>query len=473
MTVTTGDVEQWQTSSIINLAKPYSFRWKTSAQGVTGVTWQVLDPVSVKVIGSGTVNGPFQATTYYRLPIDFKPILPAQPDDPAKSYSVYVLPQANGQNIPQSSFVTVKYAKQDGVVQNFDDPSFDQNNLDQAVGRFETNLRAALDGKTVGYQYAIYEGQTLKKAGAGGYANLGAKIKMTPDQRMVVASMSKTITAAAVMRALEIKGPDVTLKSPVAPYLPSDWPAPVPGNHMKDLTFEDLLQHKSGFRGANGGDGSFDGLKQAWVTGSTDADWKVQQYHNANYALFRIIIPYMMYGQSSVEGGPDSIEVATGKLYVKFVRDNVLTPAGLSSVSVGSSVPMMYYNAKDPSQTWGGYTVDEGITHCGHNYWVLSAKEYGTFVTALQNGKIVKDSTFKQMEDNQLGMWLGPAPTFTTTGGSNWNHNGFDPGPNGTGMQGDWMILPKGVTVVVLANSVGRLDPETSPIIPPAWNAAW
>src|SRR5437764_864315 len=67
---------------------------------------------------------------------------------------------------------------------------------------FEANLKAALDSKTVGYSYAIYENDQLRRAGAGGQAFVpGAK--QSPDKRMTVMSMSKTITATGVMKAIE------------------------------------------------------------------------------------------------------------------------------------------------------------------------------------------------------------------------------------------------------------------------------
>src|SRR5262249_6632747 len=151
-----------------------------------------------------------------------------------------------------------------------------------------------------------------KKAGAGGYANLSTSLKMTPDQRMVVASMSKTITAAAVMRALEMKS--MSLNDKVAPFLPSDWAL---GPHMSELTFRDLLKHLSGFRGENGGnnndgpgdDGWYDGLKTAVAMGAADANWQVNQYHNANFALFRIIIAYMMKPRSELEATTNPFQI--------------------------------------------------------------------------------------------------------------------------------------------------------------------
>ncbi len=64
--------------------------------------------------------------------------------------------------------------------------------------RFAKKLDDQLIRKAVGYEYAVYEGETLSASGAGGYAVL-PHIPMTADRRMSVASMSKTITATASM----------------------------------------------------------------------------------------------------------------------------------------------------------------------------------------------------------------------------------------------------------------------------------
>src|SRR5262249_9750011 len=137
MTYSTGDVELWQTSQTIDSARSYTFRWQTTGVGITSLTsvqWRVLEQTSLKGLGSGTLKGNFAAGSYYRFPIELKPILPAQPPATPKVYRVIVVPRANGQDLPASSFVTLTYAKPDGYVTNFDDIT-----LTQEIDRFEAN----------------------------------------------------------------------------------------------------------------------------------------------------------------------------------------------------------------------------------------------------------------------------------------------------------------------------------------------
>ena len=144
--------------------------------------------------------------------------------------------------------------------------------------RFAKKLDDQLVGRAVGYQYAVYDGEKLSSSGAGGYAVLSphtplAHIPMTTDHQMTVMSMSKTITAVAFMRAMEIlnaAGANMTIDSKIAPYLPLDWN--LGGPHMKEMTFKHLLTHTSGLLGAVGGhdENLFEHLKQTIANGGNE-----------------------------------------------------------------------------------------------------------------------------------------------------------------------------------------------------------
>src|SRR4029077_11884524 len=107
---------------------------------------------------------------------------------------------------------------------------------------------------------------------------------------------SKTITAAAVMRAIEIlkaKGQNVSIDSPIAPYLPATWAL---GAHVSEIRIKDLLRHTSGLR--TGAD-TYEDLVQVIAAGATADNWAARNdsfYCNSNFTLFRIILPYMLYG---------------------------------------------------------------------------------------------------------------------------------------------------------------------------------
>jgi len=316
---------------------------------------------------------------------------------------------------------------------------------------FERRLVAQFAPKTVGFEYAVYQGRTLVRSGAEGFAIL-PETRITADRRMTVTSMSKTITAAAVLRAMEVlrtRGTNISIWSKIAPYLPSTWKL---GPHVEEMTFRHLLAHESGLRSVDDED-RFASLRRTIANGSTDANWQKYMYQNCNFSMFRIVIANMLHGNAISESSDiATAELETAKAYLQFVQNEVLGRVGLGSVSLAPSGPneaIRYYRFEDPSKFDSGHDYDWYLLRVGAGHWFMSAKEFARFVAGLRNGAIVSAASFQEMTDNQLGMGRDD----TTTGGPNWNHNGNFPG----GMDGDWMILPEDISVAVLANSTGGI----------------
>ena len=85
------------------------------------------------------------------------------------------------------------------------------------------NMVKEFDGKFVGYAFAIAQDGRIRRAGAGGKARISGdgNMKMTTRVRQNVASVSKTITAIAVLQLLEKN--NLNIESRVAPHLPKNW----------------------------------------------------------------------------------------------------------------------------------------------------------------------------------------------------------------------------------------------------------
>lgn len=341
--------------------------------------------------------------------------------------------------------------------------------------RFAKKLDDQLMGRVVGYEYAVYQGEVLSCSGAAGYAVLSTRTPMTADRRMTVSSMSKTITATAFMRAMEIlnvAGANLSLDTKIAPYLPRSWDR---GPHVEEMTFRHLLTHTSGLRSIAGDEDLFDVLGQTIANGSTKENWGEEEYENCNFSLLRILIPNLLYGPGASQQnmlksvGPDYY---TARIYFNFVRDKVFGPVGLSSVSLAPNGPQeagRYYDFNNISTVpYQDPDFDWHLLRVGSGHWFMSAKEFGRFIAGLRNGRIVSNASFQQMTSLNLGM----GPDSSTHGGENWNHNGGFENTNG-GMTGDWMILPNGITAVILANSFGGLHKSLEEVIRNAFNAAW
>jgi CubicO group peptidase (beta-lactamase class C family) len=326
---------------------------------------------------------------------------------------------------------------------------------------------------------------------------------MTADTRMNIASPSKTITTAAVMRALEIlkaKGKSVTLESPIAPYLPTGWSK---GPHVDAITLKDLLRHAAGF---TMNFELYDDLRQMIADGPSNwtdryTDGIYATYNNSNFTLLRIILPYMVYGREAIEGSPqvaaqvaaleaeiaalqeelksaspaqkpaiaaqikqlqkqkaqlpgqpgESVEMRTAKLYVQFVQKEVLAKVGLGNIWINPKSPaeaITFYNFANPAKSFAGFSDDIALRSAAASYWFMSAKEYGRFIAGLRNGKIVSASSYKTMHDAQVGMFY-----LDTAAGDARYHNGRYTFDNKSGMRSAWVAFPNGVTAVLFMNS--------------------
>jgi D-alanyl-D-alanine carboxypeptidase len=462
---------------IVNARVKLYFQWSTTQQGVTSAIWQVTDtpggfPASEVVVPANIIaQGQLQAIPptgqTRQFDINFIPLLSPAPPNTPKHYYVRLVPQKGQQKLASSSSVKVTYTKPG------EQPAFE--NVEADLNKFANNLKSRLDGKTTGYSYAIYEYDTLKKSGAGGYAVL-ASVAQSPDRRMTTMSMSKTVTAAAVMKAMEKMNEnenhrrynrDISIHSRIAPFLPSDWTL---GPHVSEMTFKDLLTHTSGLRETANDPGSYAGLRETIANGASDANFHKYSYVNSNFCLFRVIIPYMLNGRTGIEN-LSNIEARTSGLYISFVKQQVLGAVGLSGVGVAPSGPqeeIRYYNFHFPQH----YVVDDpydfASRHVGAGFWFMSAREFGKFIAGLRSGKIVSAASFKLMTENNLGMYGE-----NSIHGRYWNHNGGFGKHNGTGGAADWMIFPNGITAVILFNSLGGLEDASQEVVKKAFNSAW
>ncbi|MGE3507666.1 MAG: serine hydrolase [Vicinamibacterales bacterium] len=355
--------------------------------------------------------------------------------------------------------------------------------------RMARKIEDQLAGNVVGYQFAIYAGDALSASGSGGAAVLSPLKPMTADHRLTTASMTKTITAVALMRALEVvnaEGADYTqspqglsVESPIAPWLPRWWAR---GPHVGEMSFRHLLTHTSGLRTAVPGENEdlYESLRLTIAAGSTDDNWQKEVYDNNNFSLLRVIIPYLLYG-ATLDGANlpagESAGRYTARLYYNFVRDQVLGRVGLQNVSLcpqGPHETNAYYDLVDKSSIMDP-SFDWHLLRVGSGHWFMSSRELAKFIAGLRYGRVVSLASVQQMMDLGLGMYR---LSDSTTGGANWNHNGGFGADRtdgttvgGEGMEGNWVILPDDVTAVCMVNSAGH-PKNLYDVICDAFNAA-
>lgn len=284
------------------------------------------------------------------------------------------------------------------------------------MDKFEENIKMTYYDSTVGFSYAIANGDQVVRSGANGLARRPIDIekKYTPETRQDWASCSKFVTAVAVCHELEVQGK--TVDELIYPYLPGNWAI---DPSLKNLTFKQVLAHRSGLTKWKTENSLYLDLKKTMSTPQGDTAYS---YDNVNYALFRVVLPYLWAGKDKfkiTEADAGANEEATAQVFRTYLRINVFEPAGLA-----------YYDLVD-FQDWShlsNFTIDDhtlyyyfdddpgtpGKMHtgtylnAGSGNLILSAYEFAQILAAFGEGKLVSSSMRDAMENtgnphNELG----------------------------------------------------------------------
>jgi CubicO group peptidase (beta-lactamase class C family) len=339
-------------------------------------------------------------------------------------------------------------------------PAFDMD-------RYEENIHQALDGSVIGYAYTIGKDGQQARTGQDGWARTASNPPATPqsfDKPMHVASVSKTLTAVAILKLLDEKG--LTADAKVAAYLPSDWTL---GPGVENLTFKDLLSHRSGLTAngtQNGNATQYDSL-QFYI--SQGVGPKVYDYSNSNYALFRVILPHL-WGVTPWAPGADLDEI-TAEMYVYYMQENIFKPIGIDA-RVDNSVqdPTLYYSFPESVDGGVGGDTDFKMT-CGGFGWYLSSHDMANFAAHMYfDEQFFPSHLREQMEDDELG-WFGNSGDH----GTYYSHNGgwryTNPEPP-RGLRSCLIHFPNGVQTALVVNSRSDLS-SLSTILKDAFDDAW
>ncbi|MGQ0662050.1 MAG: serine hydrolase domain-containing protein [Pseudomonadota bacterium] len=219
-----------------------------------------------------------------------------------------------------------------------------------------------------------------------GYADEAAQEPVRPDALFRIASLSKPVTAAAILRLIDTRklGLDDKAFAILGDLVPE------PGDpRLRDITVKHLLHHSGGWDRALGGDPMF--LRQAVrfggrPAGSCEAAIRYQLREPLDFA------PGSRYAYSNlgycVLGR--IIERVSGDTYENFVRTEVLGPAGATRMRLGrngeggrAAGEVRYYvpgGAEGANDPYRGFDFEAFDAHGG---WIASAIDFIRFARAL------------------------------------------------------------------------------------------
>ena len=322
-----------------------------------------------------------------------------------------------------------------------------------------------------GYAFAIARDGGILRSGAGGRRRLaidGQNLPFTTTTYAQTASAAKTISAAAMIKALDDRG--LSVDSRVAPFLP-DCVEQGPG--VSTLTFRQILNHTSGLPGGKksgtgtscNGQDPYDCLMKILREGRTQS--RAKDYNNKAYDLTRLLVPLVSDTASTtatfeLHHCKNTAGVLNRKVSERFARylfDEILGPVGARASFYPQSNFALNYRclprvtACEP-QVRGAAPRLDFILRSGSGKLTISAVDYVRFLSALDRGLIIPKglvNTMKGTPGNRLGFdtaWDGKAGEY------HWKDGGcpdFD--GKGRGCSTLAMVFPSDVQAYVTINS--------------------
>lgn len=259
------------------------------------------------------------------------------------------------------------------------------NVIGKRISRFIN--RWELPGASVA---VAYNGE-LKYAKAFGFANLEDKTEATPDHKFRMASVSKLLTAVAIMRLHEERQLhlDDRVFGPQG-VLPDSIFSPVRDTRVYDITIRHLLGHAGGWSHRYG-----DHLFMPHVVAEEmGRGLPVTERDIINFALSKKLHftpgAYVSYSNLGYVILGEVIAFSSGTSYEEYVQNEVLKPLGIRSFHIGRSLP----EDKHPGEV-SYYEVDNATL-------VLSAMGNGDSVLRSRGGNDISVL-------GAAGGWIGSA----------------------------------------------------------------
>ena len=280
--------------------------------------------------------------------------------------------------------------------------------------------------------------------------NVSAK----PDTLFRIASLSKTITAVAVMHLVELG--KLSLDQPAFALLPD---LQAPGGQDKDprlatITIRELLTHSGGWDASKSGfdpTGSQAEIAQAMNVPSPVSSDNMVRYMRGQMLDFNPGCHYA-YSNFGYDVLGRIIDRVTGMSYEQYVRTNVFAPMGITTARIAQTLPQgqlpgesnYYANQKSDtifpfvspkfvSVAYGGSWYMEGFDADGG--WAITAIDYAKFVNSIDGQKgtaFLKPSSVAEMTARpNIPDWAGQTSWYgfgmevqPTANGQIWSNDG-------------------------------------------------
>jgi len=291
--------------------------------------------------------------------------------------------------------------------------------------------------KIPGAALAVAKDGRLLYARGFGWSDRESKIRVQPHSLFRIASISKPITAVAILRLVDqskLKLDDKAFAK--LPHKPLQRKGAKLDPRLNQITIRHLLQHRGGWDRAQSMDAMFQPVRIARALGKAppaSADdiisfmrgWPLDFNPGSRYAYSNL--GYNVLGRV--------IEQATGRSYCEYVRAEILKPLGITAMRIGRTLPAgrardeVRYHARGGR---AGFSVmarnfgtrvprPYGAWHLeamdSHGAWIASAIDLVRFGSALEKfekSKILSPKSIATMTEGvaDFDRKGKPKPTF-------------------------------------------------------------
>ena len=238
-----------------------------------------------------------------------------------------------------------------------------------------------------------YKGRLILTKGYG-YADFSGleKVPVHPRNRFRLASLSKPLTATAIMSLMQ-EG-RLSLDSKVVPLLQGNPPHKIRDKRLEQISIQHLLEHRGGHDKQASGDPMFS--SQSPCPGNLSSYFRERLDFTPGEKYAYSNLGYCLLGRV--------VERISGKPYEVFIKERILQPVGANSLEIGDSKeikPDEVCYFQDPSESkqspHGRYDM-KALDSCGG--WIGSSVDYLKFLTSLDGQRkpgLLKPETFKIM----------------------------------------------------------------------------
>jgi serine beta-lactamase-like protein LACTB, mitochondrial len=239
--------------------------------------------------------------------------------------------------------------------------------------------RASIPGATV----TVATGGEIRWSGAFGMADVENSVPMTPGAMLRLASISKSVTAVALMQLVE-QG-KIDLEAPIQRYVPSFPEKPWP------VTVRQVMGHTAGIR-------HYRGVEMNSAEHYTDLLTPMKTFAG-DPLLFEpdTQYSYSTYGYTLLGA---AVEQASGMKLMDYFREKIFRPAGMTHIRDDSSLEMI------PRRVHGYQLVDGRLLNCilsdtsnkiPGGGLISTSEDLVKFILALDRGVLLKKETFARM----------------------------------------------------------------------------